>query len=79
MSPFENLSWRLWRVWRRNLLVYMRTWKVNFIPPLAEPALYILAFGAGLGSMVGAVRVHIFPASHLQLNKQFHIFLRQLS
>jgi len=57
MNPFENLSWRLWRVWRRNLLVYMRTWKVNFIPPLAEPALYILAFGAGLGSMVGAVRV----------------------
>lgn len=54
-SILSNLSWRLWRVWARNLMVYMRTWKVNFIPPLAEPALYILAFGAGLGGMVGAI------------------------
>jgi lipooligosaccharide transport system permease protein len=53
----RNLSWRLWRVWARNLMVYMRTWRVNFIPPLAEPALYILAFGAGLGGMVGSVNV----------------------
>lgn len=57
MSMLNNLSWRLWRVWARNLMVYMRTWKVNFIPPLAEPALYILAFGAGLGGMVGSVTV----------------------
>ena len=57
MTFLDNLSWRLWRVWARNLLVYLRTWKVNFIPPLAEPALYILAFGAGLGNMVGSVRV----------------------
>ncbi|MBI4805983.1 MAG: ABC transporter permease [Desulfovibrio sp.] len=53
----RNLSWRLWRVWARNLMVYMRTWKVNFIPPLAEPALYILAFGAGLGGIVGSINV----------------------
>lgn len=57
MTPLGNLSWRLWRVWVRNLQVYMRTWKVNFIPPLAEPALYILAFGAGLGGMVGSIKV----------------------
>ncbi|MFZ5426100.1 MAG: ABC transporter permease [Thermodesulfobacteriota bacterium] len=57
LSIVSNLSPRLWRVWARNLLVYMRTWKVNFIPPLAEPALYILAFGAGLGGMVGTIRV----------------------
>lgn len=57
MSLLSNLSGRLWRVWARNLLVYMRTWKVNFIPPLAEPALYILAFGAGLGGMVGSIKV----------------------
>lgn len=57
MSFLSNLSWRLWRVWMRNLMVYRRTWQVNFIPPLAEPALYILAFGAGLGSMVGNLKV----------------------
>ena len=53
----SNLSLRLWRVWSRNTLVYLRTWKVNFIPPLAEPALYILAFGAGLASMVGSIHM----------------------
>lgn len=57
MTMLTNLSSRLWRVWWRNGLVYMRTWKVNFIPPLAEPVLYIMAFGAGLGEMIGAVTV----------------------
>ncbi len=57
MSMLSNLSTRLWRVWARNAMVYMRTWKVNFIPPLAEPVLYIMAFGAGLGAMVGSVHV----------------------
>jgi len=52
-----NVSLRLWRVWARNGLVYLRTWKINFIPPLAEPALYILAFGAGLAGLVGSVKV----------------------
>jgi len=51
-----NVSLRLWRVWARNALVYLRTWKINFIPPLAEPALYILAFGAGLAGLVGKLR-----------------------
>jgi len=64
MSMLHNLSWRLWRVWARNLMVYMRTWKVNFIPPLAEPALYILAFGAGLGGMVGSVSVDGQPVNY---------------
>ena len=57
MSFLNNLSWRLWRVWARNALVYRRTWKINFLPPLAEPALYILAFGAGLGGMVGRLEL----------------------
>ena len=29
-----------------------RTWKVNFLPPILEPVLYLLAFGAGLGLLV---------------------------
>ena len=64
MSLTGNLSWRLWRVWARNALVYMRTWKVNFLPPLAEPALYIVAFGAGLGNMVGEVQTGGGPVSY---------------
>jgi lipooligosaccharide transport system permease protein len=30
----------------------MKTWKVNFIPPLLEPIFYLLALGFGLGTFV---------------------------
>lgn len=48
----KNISWRAWRVWQRNFDVYKATWKVNFIPPLLEPFLYLVAFGVGLGNLV---------------------------
>ena len=44
--PFD-MSWRFLKVWRRNLVTYQKIWKVNFITPLLEPLLYILAFGLG--------------------------------
>ncbi|PLX84855.1 MAG: ABC transporter permease [Desulfuromonas sp.] len=56
MSDSFDISWRFLRVWQRNLSVYRRTWKVNFLPPLLEPLLYLLAFGVGLSSLVGALR-----------------------
>ncbi len=57
MIPFAsvNLTWRFVRVWRRNLLVNRKTWKINFLPPLLEPLFFILAFGMGLGALVGKV------------------------
>jgi lipooligosaccharide transport system permease protein len=54
MSTF-NISWRFIRVWQRNLIVYQRIWKINFLPPLLEPLLYLLAFGVGLSSLIGEV------------------------
>ncbi|GAB6039138.1 ABC transporter permease [Fundidesulfovibrio butyratiphilus] len=57
MSFLGNLSWRLWRVWARNARVFRHTWKINFLPSLAEPVLYILAFGAGLGGIVGRMEL----------------------
>ena len=54
MSGFE-LSSRLLRVWRRNLLVYRKTWKISFVPPLLEPLFYLAAFGIGLGNLVGSL------------------------
>jgi len=52
---FRNVSRRSWRVWQRDLDVYRTTWLTNFIPPLLEPVLYVLAFGLGLGSLIREV------------------------
>jgi lipooligosaccharide transport system permease protein len=56
MKADARFSRRFLRVWFRNLLVYRRIWKINFLVPLFEPVFYLLAFGVGLGSMVGEVR-----------------------
>jgi len=52
MIQLGNISWRFLSVWRRNLIVYRRIWKVNFLVPLLEPAFYILAFGLGFQGLV---------------------------
>jgi lipooligosaccharide transport system permease protein len=49
------LSFRLLRVWQRNWTVYRRTWKISFAPPLLEPLFYLLAFGVGLGRLLGDI------------------------
>ena len=54
-STAKSISWRFIRVWQRNWDVYVRTWKINFIPPILEPVFYLLAFGAGLGYLVGQI------------------------
>jgi lipooligosaccharide transport system permease protein len=50
-----RITRRFIRVWQRNWFVYLKTWKINFLPPLLEPIFYLLAFGAGLGYWVGQV------------------------
>lgn len=50
------ISWRFLPVWQRNFLVYRRTWLVSFIPPLLEPLFYLLAFGIGMGLLIGSLR-----------------------
>jgi lipooligosaccharide transport system permease protein len=62
----KNISWRAWRVWQRNFDVYKATWKVNFIPPLLEPVLYLLAFGLGLGNLVREVSYEGETISYLR-------------
>jgi len=47
-----QLSYRVWRVWRRDQDVFMKTYKVNFIPSLLEPVLYLVGLGFGLGGFV---------------------------
>ncbi|MGB0651939.1 MAG: ABC transporter permease [Thermoplasmatota archaeon] len=36
----------------RNLEVYRATWKMNALPPLVEPLLYLVAMGYGLGLLI---------------------------
>lgn len=53
-APFTipKLSYRVWKVWRRNFDVFMKTIKVNFLPALLEPIIYLVAFGFGLGGFI---------------------------
>ncbi len=37
-------------VWRRNAMLYRRTWKMNILPNFFEPVLYLVGMGIGLGS-----------------------------
>jgi len=47
-----RISKLVFRVWQRNMDVFMKTFKVNFIPPFLEPLLYLFALGFGLGTFI---------------------------
>jgi lipooligosaccharide transport system permease protein len=51
-----KLTYRVWKVWRRNLDVFLKTIKVNFFPSLLEPILYLFAFGFGLGGFIPSIQ-----------------------
>jgi len=61
----QRISRRFIRVWQRNLTVYQKTWKISFLPPLLEPLFYLLAFGVGLGVLVGKVVYHSSEVSYV--------------
>ena len=48
-----EVSYRAIHVWRRDMNVYRATWWTNALPPIFEPILYLLAFGAGVGALIG--------------------------
>jgi lipooligosaccharide transport system permease protein len=50
-----DITWRFLKVWQRNLIVYQKIWKINLLTPILEPLFYLLAFGVGLGGLVGKV------------------------
>lgn len=57
-APFTipRLSYRVWKVWHRNFDVFTKTIRVNFLPSLLEPILYLLAFGFGLGGFIPSIQ-----------------------
>jgi lipooligosaccharide transport system permease protein len=55
LIALPKISQRVWKVWYRNLVVFIRTWKVNFFPPFIEAFLYLSAIGLGIGTYVGSI------------------------
>lgn len=45
----------VWQVFRRNFMVYRRTWMVSMSFNFIEPLLYLAAMGIGLGSYVSSM------------------------
>ncbi len=50
-----QLSMRWWPVWQRNLLVWKKLAIPSLVGNIAEPLMWLLAFGYGLGALVGQV------------------------
>lgn len=51
-----QLSSLCWKVWQRDIDVWKKNFRVNFLPPLLEPILYLLALGFGLGFFVKEIQ-----------------------
>ncbi len=47
-----DLSYRSWRVWQRNLDVFLKLWRSEVPGFLIEPVIILLAMGVGLGTYV---------------------------
>src|SRR5690349_14202072 len=52
-----ELSMRWWPVFLRNLLVWRKLAIPSLIGNIAEPLIWLVAFGYGMGALVGEVQV----------------------
>lgn len=59
-SPWRApaLSMRWWPVFRRNLLVWRKLAIPSLVGNIAEPLIWLVAFGYGMGALVGSVQLH---------------------
>jgi lipooligosaccharide transport system permease protein len=53
-----QLSLRFWPVFLRNLLVWRKLAIPSLVGNIAEPLMWLVAFGYGMGALVGEVSVH---------------------
>jgi lipooligosaccharide transport system permease protein len=60
------ISFRFRHIWFRNLTIYRRIWKINFLVPLFEPTFYILAFGLGFSGLIGKIN---YAGLHLEYTR----------
>ncbi len=52
-----RVSWRWWPVWLRHLLVWRKLAIPSLVGNIAEPLMWLVAFGYGLGALVGTVEL----------------------
>lgn len=52
-----QVSWRFWPVFLRNLLVWRKLAIPSLVGNIAEPLMWLVAFGYGMGALVGQVKL----------------------
>ncbi len=58
-SPWRapQITWRFWPVFLRNLLVWRKLAIPSLVGNIAEPLMWLVAFGYGMGALVGEIKV----------------------
>lgn len=56
-----NISYRAWRVFWRNFVVFRKTWLTNIMFNFLEPLLYLAAMGYGMGHYIPAIQGMSYP------------------
>lgn len=65
LPPRTSVLWGVYTVWLRHFVLYRRTVLINCLPPVSEPIVYLLAFGYGLGPLVGSIKMASTEVSYL--------------
>jgi lipooligosaccharide transport system permease protein len=60
-----SITWRWWPVFLRNLLVWKKLFWPSLIGNTAEPLIWLVAFGYGMGALVGQVSLNGQPVSYM--------------
>jgi len=50
--------WGVWCVWRRYFLIFVKSIGYYLVTTFLEPLLYLLAFGIGVGSLIGTIQTN---------------------
>ncbi len=60
-----SITWRWWPVFLRNLLVWKKLAFSSVVGNIAEPLIWLVAFGYGMGALVGQVSVNGQPVPYM--------------
>src|SRR5665811_2568912 len=63
-----QLSMRWWPVFLRNLLVWRKLAIPSLVGNIAEPLMWLVAFGYGMGALVGKITVDGVPVPYIPVS-----------